>query len=142
MRAAEKALILKHLETGPVGLVPEGIAGIFYGADRFNERVFGSKHKGYAKLALRCGAGTQVFPCEVQTIVFEVQLFPSKVQGFPFEVQVFPSKVQVFYFEVQGFCFKVQLFPSTMQVFHLKVHLKVQVYAEGTSKILPIRYSL
>eukprot|EP00884_Botryococcus_braunii_P022379 jgi/Botrbrau1/8825/Bobra.0335s0013.3 len=53
---AEKGLVTKYLEKGPVGLVPEGVAGIFYGADRIHERVFASKHKGYAKLALRSGA--------------------------------------------------------------------------------------
>lgn len=54
--AADRATVARTLKNHDVGLLPEGVAGIFRGATRTNERVFVSSHKGFCKLALQNGA--------------------------------------------------------------------------------------
>ena len=50
-------MLLRLLSKSTVGLLPEGVAGIFEGATRQRERVFIRKRKGFVRVAIKAGAG-------------------------------------------------------------------------------------
>jgi 2-acylglycerol O-acyltransferase 2 len=52
---ADKQTMLKVLAHTSAGGLPEGIAGIFTGADRGIERLYFNRRKGYIKVAIEAG---------------------------------------------------------------------------------------
>lgn len=57
---ADRAAISARLAVNSVGFLPEGIAGIFQGANMHHERIFFSPRKGIIAIALR--TGTDIVP--------------------------------------------------------------------------------
>ncbi|DBB16583.1 hypothetical protein WJX82_009621 [Trebouxia sp. C0006] len=53
---ASKHVMLDVLSKASGGAMPEGIAGIFTGASRAQERIYLSKRKGFVKVAMQAGA--------------------------------------------------------------------------------------
>ncbi|KAK9827733.1 hypothetical protein WJX81_007274 [Elliptochloris bilobata] len=54
--SADKPVMLKLLKTQSVGVIVEGVAGIFHGATQQQERVFIMQRKGFVKVAIQAGA--------------------------------------------------------------------------------------
>ena len=52
---ASKASIMRLLSRSSVGIIPEGIAGVFHGARPGRERVYLKNRKGFVKCALEAG---------------------------------------------------------------------------------------
>ena len=48
--------MMRLLEDGSLGCLPEGIAGVFHGATPHKEAVFLNARKGFVKLAIQAGA--------------------------------------------------------------------------------------
>ena len=56
-RPADKPVILKTLKTASIGIIVEGIRGIYDGATIDQERIFLEERKGFVKCAIQAGAG-------------------------------------------------------------------------------------
>ena len=54
---ADKPVILKTLKTASIGIIVEGIRGIYDGATIDQERIFLKERKGFVKCAIQAGAG-------------------------------------------------------------------------------------
>jgi hypothetical protein len=54
--SADKATMMDLLRTSSVGVIVEGIAGVFHGACPGAERVYLSRRKGFVKAAIQAGA--------------------------------------------------------------------------------------
>lgn len=62
-RAADKRVFLECLKRSSVGLIVEGVAGIFHGATIDAERVYLQQRKGFIKIAMQAGVGASAHPC-------------------------------------------------------------------------------
>jgi hypothetical protein len=57
MAYADRKVLLRLLKWSSVGLIPEGVAGIFQGANRNREAIFVSDRHGFVKVAIQAGTG-------------------------------------------------------------------------------------
>ena len=57
---ADEKTTLRLAKKGCVGIIPEGIAGVFEGATPDHERIFLSRRKGFVRVAIQ--AGTDLVP--------------------------------------------------------------------------------
>lgn len=54
---ADKPVTMRLLKVASVGIIVEGVAGIFHGATLQHERIFLKQRKGFVKCAIQSGAG-------------------------------------------------------------------------------------
>ena len=54
---ADKPVIMRTLKHASIGIIVEGIAGIYDGATIDQERVFLEQRKGFVKCAIQAGVG-------------------------------------------------------------------------------------
>ena len=57
---ADKPVMLDLLRQNSVGVIVEGVAGIFLGPTRHQERVYLRKRKGFVKAAIQAGKGKEI----------------------------------------------------------------------------------
>ena len=55
--SADKPVTMRLLKVASVGIIVEGVAGIFHGATLQHERIFLKQRKGFIKCAIQSGAG-------------------------------------------------------------------------------------
>lgn len=62
MWSADKPVAMRLLKNGSMGIIVEGVAGIFHGASIDQERVFLKQRKGFIKCAIQAGVGEPAPP--------------------------------------------------------------------------------
>ena len=78
--SADKRVFLECLKRASVGLIVEGVAGIFHGATIDAERVYLKQRKGFIKIAIQAGAGAPL-PFPALCMVSLNCVHPSRLVG-------------------------------------------------------------